>query len=123
MKNITIAGRVGKEAVPRRTQNGDAVLSWSVAVDDGWGDKKTTLWFDCSLWGKRGEKLASMLTKGTPVTVSGDLGQRTHEGKTYLTIRVNEVTLHGGKPKEQPSQEKTDYVRNGSAALDDEIPF
>lgn len=120
MKSITIAGRVGKTAELRRTQGGDPVTSWSVAVDDGFGEKKTTLWFDCSLWGKRGEALSKFLVKGTPVTVSGDLGKREHDGKTYLTVRVNEVTLQGSVEKKQAEPQS-----NTSGDLDDtdSIPF
>lgn len=36
MKNITIAGRLGKAAELRRLQDGTPVLSFTVAVDDGW---------------------------------------------------------------------------------------
>ena len=35
MFSMTIAGNVGKDAVLRRTGNGDSVLSFSVAVDQG----------------------------------------------------------------------------------------
>ena len=96
MKNITIAGRCTKDAEVRRTQDGTEVAGFSVAVDDGFGQNKSTLFFDCSIWGKRADKLAPMLTKGKQVTVSGDLGQREYNGKTYLTIRVADVTLQGG---------------------------
>jgi single-strand DNA-binding protein len=97
MKNITIAGRIGKDAETRNTQQGDQVTSFTVAVDEGFGDKKRTLWFDCSLWGKRGEKLSGYITKGSSVTVTGDLSTREYEGKTYLTIRANDLTLQGGR--------------------------
>jgi single-strand DNA-binding protein len=76
---------------------GHRVTGFSVAVDDRSGREKTTLFFDCSMWGKRGETLAQYLIKGSSVTVSGDLGTREHNGKTYLTCRVNDVTLQGGK--------------------------
>jgi len=49
MKTITIAGRLGKTAELRRTQGGDPVLSFTVAVDDRSAKEKSTLWFDCSL--------------------------------------------------------------------------
>lgn len=99
MKNITIAGRLTRDA-ETRTAGNDPVTGFSVAVDDRQGKEKTTLFFDCSLWGKRGESLAQYLTKGSSVTVTGDLSKREHDGKTYLTIRVNDVTLQGGKPSE-----------------------
>ena len=83
--------------------NGDTVLKFTVAVDDRAGKEKTTIFFDASLFGKRGEALQQYLIKGTSVTVSGDLSKREHDGKTYLTIRVNDVTLQGGKPEGQSS--------------------
>lgn len=98
MKNITLAGRLTKDAELRTMSSGDQVLNFSVAVDDRSGKEKGTLFFDASLFGKRGEALSQYLTKGSSVTVSGDLGTREHNGKTYLTCRVNDVTLQGGKP-------------------------
>jgi single-strand DNA-binding protein len=134
MKNITIAGRVGKDAETRRTQNGDPVTSFTVAVDDGYGDKKSTLWFDCSLWGKRGDAVAKFIVKGTPVSVSGDLSKREYDGKTYLTINVSNVTLQGGNDKQSKPEQRQDrgtsYDRDdartqggNSRMMDDEIPF
>jgi single-strand DNA-binding protein len=102
MKNITLAGRLTRDA-ESRTVGSDKVTNFSVAVDDRAGREKTTLFFDCSLWGKRGEALSQYLTKGSSVTVTGDLGKREHDGETYLTVRVNDVTLQGGK--QQPSSE------------------
>lgn len=131
MKNITIAGRIGKDAVLRET-NDTKVLGFSVATDDGYGENKRTIWFDCSLWGKRGEALAQYLTKGTAVAVCGDLSTREHDGKTYLTVRVAEVTMQGGGEKQdKPAKQdrSTSYDRDdsrttyGGGDLDDEIPF
>jgi single-strand DNA-binding protein len=96
MKSITIAGRVGKDAENRQTQGGDNVTGFTVAVDDGYGQNKSTLWFDVSFWGKRGAAVSQYLKKGAQVTVTGDLGTREYNGKTYLTIRANDLTLQGG---------------------------
>ena len=121
MKAITIAGRLTKDADLRTTTGGDQVCGFSVAVDDRSGREKTTMFFDCSLWGKRGEALGQHLTKGTSVTVSGDLGKREHDGKTYLTVRVNDVTLQGGKPQGDAGQPRTS--REPDPSFDDSIPF
>lgn len=131
MKQITIAGRTGKDATLRRLNDGTPVLGFSVAVDDGYGQNKRTLWFDCSIFGKRGESLEQHLKKGTAVAVSGDLSTREHEGKTYLTIRVNEVTLQGGGEKPAKQDRSTSYDRDDSRTsygdsshdLNDEVPF
>lgn len=139
MKNICIAGNIGKDAVVRSTQGGDKVTGWSVAVEERQGQEKRTVWFDCTLWGKRGEALAQYLTKGTKVAVAGELSTREHEGKTYLTIRADAVTLLGGgesRTQQSGSYDQSPPKQNsGSGAggrpsgggratdFDDEIPF
>jgi single-strand DNA-binding protein len=132
MKSITIAGNIGKDAVTRRTQNGDAVTGWSVGVEDRQGQEKRTIWFDCSLWGKRGESLSPYLTKGGKVSVSGELSTREHDGKTYLTIRADQVTLLGGKPEGGRDDAGGSVYQDralqspaprGRDDLDSEIPF
>ena len=124
MKNLTIAGNIGKSAELRKTGNGDQVAGFSVAVDDGFGDKKRTLWFDVSIWGKQAETLAPMLTKGGKVTVTGDLSTREHEGKTYLTLRSYHVTLQsarqGGEDDRPQGRQSAPPARDD---VDGDIPF
>jgi single-strand DNA-binding protein len=118
MKNITIAGGIGRDAQTRQTQSGDSVTGFSVAVEERNGRDKRTIWFDVSIWGRRGDALAQYLTKGSKVAVSGDLSTREHEGKTYLTIRADQVTLLGGGNRDNAS-------RNDDPPHDDgeTIPF
>lgn len=131
MKNITIAGNIGRDAETRSLNSGDTVTGFSVAVEDRAGKEKKTLWWDCSFWGKRGESLAQYLTKGSKVTVSGDFGTREHDGKTYLTVRVNDVTLQGGSQRDdsQPRQQSGGGGGGYSSqsgfddGLDDSVPF
>ena len=122
MKSITIAGNLGKDAVVRTTPNGDKVAGFGVAVEERNGQDKRTIWFDCSLWGKRGEALANYLTKGTRVCVSGTLSTREHEGKTYLTVSANEVTLMGGGERRE-EQQGSGHADNSRRDLDDDLPF
>ena len=128
MKSITIAGNIGKDAVTRTiASSGDKVTSWTVAVEDRAAREKVTYWFDVSLWGKRGEALAPYLTKGGKVAVSGDLSKREHEGKTYLTIRAEAVTLlGGGQERAQERQSDNSGAGAGGRPSDDDfdsIPF
>ena len=112
MNNLNAIGRVGaKDAITRYTQSGEPVTGWSMAVDSGYGDKKQTLWIDCSAWGKRFERVAEYITKGAQLGVTGELGTREHEGKTYITLRVADVTLIGSK---QEGQENAGGGHGGS---------
>lgn len=138
MNNCNFIGRVGKDAVVRHTQGGKAVTGWSLAVDTGWGDNKQTTWLDCSLWGERGEKLAEHIRKGDRLGVVGEIGTREHEGKTYVTLNVRDVTLlgdkrEGGNDRQQSSrparQQSAPQRQQQSAPVDDfedfdsQIPF
>jgi single-strand DNA-binding protein len=130
LKNITIAGNIGKSAEVRTAGQGK-VTGWTVAVDDGWGDKKTTIWFDCNWWGQRGEKVAQYIQKGGKITVAGELSKREHDGKTYLTVNVSDVTLQskadgGGQSGDQGGYGSGGQSDGGGYAdglTDSDIPF
>lgn len=128
MNVFNAIGRVGRDAEVRYTQGGDAILKFTVAVDAGFGDKKTTTWFDCSLFGKRGEKLVEHIRKGDRIGVTGELSTREHEGKTYLQLRLNDLTLLAGKRDDTPQRQDTSprATRTEPAPLTDDgddIPF
>lgn len=107
MQQLIIAGTVGRDAELRQTQNGDAVLNFSLAVDNGkdaQGNKRDATWFDCSLWGKRANSLQSHIRKGDKLTVTGRPSAREHNGKVYLQCSVNELTFMGGGQRRDDSQ-------------------
>lgn len=126
MNLCTFIGRIGKDAVTRFTQAGKPVTGWSLAVDSGYGDDKKTLWLDCSFWGERGQKVAEFIRKGDRIGVAGEIGTREHDGKTYITLNVREVTLLGDKKEgsAQPPRSTRQQTQTHDAPLDeDEIPF
>ena len=131
MNLFTATGHIGKDAATRTTPSGKSVTGFSVAVKSGYGDNEKTVWVDCGCWGDRYQKLAPYLTKGTLVAVSGELSTfEADNGKTYLKLRVNDVTLCGNKPQttgakpQAPTNAKAAPVpADYSAGLDDDIPF
>ena len=127
MQQLTIAGNVGKDAELRRTGNGDAILGFSVAVDNGKdknGNKRDSTWFDCSIWGKRAESLERYITKGTKVVLTGRPTAREHNGKAYLGISVNDLTFMGGNSQGERRQDSYQAPEQpAQQGFDDEIPF
>lgn len=130
MNNFCFIGRIGRDAETRSTPQGKQVTSWSVAVDSGFGDRKTTIWVDCALWGDRGAKVAQYLTKGAQVGVSGELGLREYEKdgatKTSVTLNVANVSLIGGKSDAEPRQKAAPQRQAAPAddGFDDQdLPF
>lgn len=129
MQTITIAGRIGRDAELRSTRNGDQVAGFTVAVDVRQGREKVTNWWRVSLWGKRAEALASYLTKGSNVTVSGEFSLDEYDGKPQLNIRANEIALQGGGQERGQSSNQGGGGSNSAGRqsarddLDDDIPF
>lgn len=128
MQTITVSGNLGKDAELRSTQNGDEVLSFSVGVKQGYGDKASTNWFRCSIWGKRANSLKLHLLKGVKVVAQGELTIGSYEGKPQFDVRVNEVEFMSrgeGQRSEQPRQQP---ASSGASAwdetdLDDNVTF
>ena len=94
----TFSGRVGADAELRTTQSGEKVLSFRVANDVGFGDRKTTQWVDCSMWGRRAESVANYVKKGDKVVVSGELKLEEFQRRdgtpgSKLSVRVAEMDL------------------------------
>lgn len=131
----TFTGNLGKPAEKRFTANGDCVVSFSVAVKSGFGDKAKTTWANCALWGKRGEAVAEYLTKGQQVGVSGEVTLREYEsanGKGMsLDVRVHEVTLLGSKQQGEGGGQGAQAPQNSEPAenkpnfddFESDVPF
>lgn len=100
-------GRIGRNAEVRQTGSGTSVAGFPVAVDVGYGDNKTTLWLDASIWGKRAESaLTQYLVKGQQVWVAGEIGTREFQKRDgspgfAVTLKVQEVSLAGSPQGQQ----------------------
>lgn len=131
MINLTIAGNVGKDAQLRRTQGGEPVLGFSLAIDQGKdtnGNKRDSVWVSCSIWGKRAESLQTHIVKGTKLVLSGRPGVNVYEGKGSLTLSVNDLTFMGGSQQrdEQGGYDQSPARAEPRSDVNDdieEIPF
>ena len=86
------------------------MLSFSVAGDTGFGDRKQSHWFNCSLWGNQGAALQQYLLKGQQVSIVGEFSEREHNGKQYKELRVNQIELQGGG--QQQNQQQNNQQQN-----------
>lgn len=111
----TGVGRLGRDAETRYTQSGKPVANLAIAVDVGFGDNKSTLWLDASLWGKRAEGgLIQYLTKGQQVWVAGELGTREFQRNNgqpgfAVTLNISEIDLVGSAPQGAGQQQGGQY--------------
>ena len=126
--NVLIAtGNIGRDAEVRYTPAGKAVVSFSVAMKAGYGDREKTIWLNCSMWGDRGVAVAPYLLKGVMVAVSGEMSTREYEKdgqmKTTVDLKVNDLTLCGSKSDAAPAQSKASPSAEPAGFEDTDIPF
>ena len=101
--NITLVGRV-TEVETRQTAN-TTITTLTMPTDSGWGDNKKVTWWKVKLFGKQAE-LASKITKGQWVTVSGVPSVATWTGRDGTTKSTPEVEASswswvGPKPEDR----------------------
>ncbi len=83
--NVTVTGNATREPELRFTPSGQAVASFGVAVNRRWQNRQTQEWeeavsfFDITAWAQLAENVAETVAKGTRVTVTGRLDQRSWE--------------------------------------------
>lgn len=121
MNLFSFTGNLGRDA-ELRAAGQSQVAKFSVGVKAGYGEKATTLWINCELWGKQAETLVGYLTNGKQVAISGELSQRSYtkaDGtpQTSLDLKVGTVTLLGSA--EGRSEQRT----QSKQAQDEDIPF
>ena len=114
MNKYIFNGNLGKDAEVRTTASGKVVCSFSVAVQDGYGDNQKTKWVKCSLFGKRAEGgLPQYLKTGTRVLVTGNpqpeawIDKGTNEARGQLSVFVDDIELlsASGEAQQVPNQQ------------------
>lgn len=127
MQQIVLSGRVGGDAEVRQA-GGSEVTSFNLAVDQGWGERKTTNWYRVSIWGDRGRKLAGHILKGNKLVVSGELSIGEYNGKPQYEVRANEVDpfMGGPSPRVADGSQGAPQSRGNpdfETDLSDDVPF
>lgn len=129
-QNFQAIGNLGKDPSIKFSQTGKAVCNFSIALNQGSGDKKTTLWLNVVCFDKTAERAAE-LAKGGRCLVVGRIEQdewndkATGEKRTSLKCVASTVySLSGDKQPAPLKQGKPKFDDNASSPLgDDEIPF
>jgi single-strand DNA-binding protein len=102
MNTTTITGNLVQDPELRFTATGIPVASFSVADNRRWQDRSSAEWqestsyFDVVAWNDLGENVATSLKRGTRVTVTGRLEQRsweTSEGDKRSKIEIHAVEV------------------------------
>ena len=98
MNSVNIIGRLGSDIELRTTPSGKSVAEANIAVDDGFGENKKTVWLGVTIWGVTADLAAKALSKGSLVGISGRLSQDEWEDKqTGKKQRKTKITCESMK--------------------------
>jgi hypothetical protein len=78
---ITLLGNVGRTPELKTSKAGKDYCSFSVAVNEGYGEKKTTTWYNVSVFGEAAPTASKILGKGSSVYIEGRPSSRSYMAK------------------------------------------
>jgi len=146
VNKVILIGHLGRDPEIRRMNNGDAVVSFSLACSESWRDKATgerkerTEWINVVIFNDGLGKIAEQYCKkGSKVYLEGQLQTREFTDKDGNQRKVTEVVLQrfrgeltlldgrqsgeGSSVREQTVARSHQAPARQSAPIDDEVPF
>ncbi len=107
LNKVMLIGNLGKDPEIRYSQQGLAIVNFSLATSEQWTDKTSgdrqekTEWHNIVVFGKQAETCEKYLSKGSQIYIEGKLQTSTYEkeGQThYMTkVVVSNFMFIGGK--------------------------
>ena len=133
---VVLTGRLTADAELKTTPNGISVCSFTIAVDRGYGENKTTDFIPCVAWRGSAEFVSKHFSKGGQIGIEGSLQTRKYQDKngnnrTAFEVIVNNTQFIGGKKNTDvniDTDEPTPSFNNSGFAdmggvEDDDLPF
>jgi single-stranded DNA-binding protein len=122
MDNITILGNVGADPLITNVNNND-VINLNVAVSVGFGEHKSTTWYNVSFWNKASiNYIKQGITKGSIVLIVGKF-LRVEEYESN-GVKKSKLKLMGVDIKALNKPEvKKEALNDNDIDLDDDLPF
>lgn len=129
INQVVLMGRLVRDPELRHTGTGTPVVSFTMAVDSGYGENKQTNFISCIAWNKTAEFVSEHFVKGQMMIVLGRIQTRTWEGQDGKKKYVTEVVAHevkfGEGKRERQEQAAPKAQGEGFAEVydDDDLPF
>ena len=112
MNNIFISNaRITNDLETRYSNNGTAIINFSVADNHRNGDKEEAIFWRCAVYGKQAEFLAKYGMKGGRVNVIGEVQPNNYTNKdgqqvSAIQVRVTNIEIVDWKPAEQQTPQQ-----------------
>lgn len=115
MNAVVLVGRTTRDIELRRTGNGTAVASFTLAVNRDFktNDGQEADFIQCVAWKKTAELLEQYVHKGDRIAVNGSIRTRNYEDSHGRTVYVTEVLVNHVEFLETKNREQSNYNNNG----------
>lgn len=133
INNCILIGRMVRNAELRRTQQGDAVASFTLAVNRNYTTRdgqQQADFINCIVWKKQAENVDKYCSKGSLVGVEGRIQTRSYENNQGQRVNVVEVVCDSVQFLETKKENKStneqnsfDNQFNGYNISEDDIQF
>lgn len=125
MNKVIMIGRLARETDLRFTQSGLAVANNAIAVEDGFGDKKKTYFFNLVVMGKFAETFAEWTFKGQQIAVEGKLQTSDYTNKEGQKVYKTDILASEVKFLERKRTPEFDAppALTGEIIGDDDLPW
>lgn len=115
LNKCILIGRMTKDIEIRHTNSGKAVGTFTIAINNGYGENQTTDFINCVAWEKKAEFIKNWFGKGRTIVIVGRITTRSWEDETgqkkYATeVVVNEVSFAGEKREETTTDSMEDFT-------------
>lgn len=89
MATISGLGRLGRNPTMKYTPAGTAQTNFSVALNTGYGENKSTVWLNLVCWGAQAETMNKYLAKGSRISFTAEITRVSGYSKQDESIGVN----------------------------------
>lgn len=94
LNNVSLVGRLTKDAELKYTPNNQAVATFSLAVNRNFksqnGEREADF-INCVIWRQQAENLANCVKKGALIGITGRIQTRSYENQQGQRVYVTEV--------------------------------
>ena len=134
MNKVIFCGRTTKDIEMRYSQgeNSMAIGRFSIAIDSGYGDKKKTSFFNCTIFGKQAEAFERYVPKGTKVLLECEANQNQYTDKNGNKVNSVDFIVKSfefcesksqSNSQPQPATSNNDGFMSIPDGIEDGLPF
>ena len=123
-----LMGRLTRDPELRHTGTETPVCSFTIAIDNGYGEDKKTDFINCVAWNKTAEFVSNYFAKGRMIIVIGRISTRSWDGqdgkKCYATeVVASEVSFGESKNSSSAAGDSSSEEFVPLDENDEDLPF